>query len=272
LELSDELGITPAVLPELEALKGVEQSPNHHLDVHGHTIEVLRRLLEVERDLDRYAGGDAPRARAFLAEPLADELTRGGALRFGALVHDFAKPATRQQQGDFVSFMGHDRVGVDLVAGMCDRLHTSRTLRRHLQGLTLHHLRLGFMVRERPLGGRRVYEYLRATEPVSADVTLLTVADRLSARGEGPVASEEMIEAHLELAGEMLAAALDWHQSGPPRPLVDGDALIAELGLDPGPEVGRLLEEIEAAQYAGEVSTSSEAMELARGIASSAPR
>src|SRR2546429_1649897 len=133
--------------------------------------------------------------------------------------------------------MGHDRMGVELVAGMSVRLHASRTLRRHLQGLTLHHLRLGFMVHERPLGRRRVYDYLQTTTPVSADVTLLTVADRLSARGEGTVASEGMIEAHLELAREMLAAALDWHEEGPPRPIIDGNVLVAELGIEPRPQI-----------------------------------
>jgi poly(A) polymerase len=155
---------------------------------------------------------------------------------------------------------------------MCRRLHSSRALRLHLQALTLHHLRLGFMVHERPLSRRRIYEYLRETEPVSADVTLLTVADRLSARGEGPVASEEMVEAHLELAREMLAAALEWHRGGPPKPLVGGEQLVDELGLEPGPEVGRLLDEIEAAQYAGEVGTAEEALGLARDLARPAPR
>ena len=43
LRLLDELSATGAVLPELEALRGVEQNPYHHLDVHGHTIEVLSR-------------------------------------------------------------------------------------------------------------------------------------------------------------------------------------------------------------------------------------
>jgi poly(A) polymerase len=265
----DELGITAVVLPELEALRGVEQNPNHHLDVHGHTIEVLRRLLEVERDLDEYAGEHADGARDLLAEPLSDDLDRGGALRFGALVHDMGKPETRQARGEFVSFIGHDRVGAELVAATCARLRTSRILRRHLQALTLNHLRLGFMVHERPLPGRRVYEYLRATEPVSADVTLLTVADRLAARGEGQLASEEMIEAHLGLVREMLGAALEWHRSGPPRPLVGGDRLAAELGIE-GPQIGETLREIEAAQYAGEVSSEEEALRLARERLSSA--
>jgi poly(A) polymerase len=266
IALLDELGLTAVVLPELEALRGVEQGPNHHLDVHGHTLAVLEQTLEVESDLERFAGERAAETRALLDEPLADEMSRGTALRFGALLHDIGKPATRGERDGYVTFIGHDSAGVDIVAGICRRLRTSSRLSRHLQGLTLHHLRLGFLVHEAPLPPRRVHEYLRATEPVGADVTLLTVADRLSARGSGPFATEEAIEAHLSLARQMLAAALDWHRQGPPEPLLRGDELAAELGIAPGPELGDLLAEIEAAQYAGEVSTREEALERARRL------
>ncbi len=264
LEVLDRLGVTAAVLPELEALRGVEQGPNHHLDVHGHTLAVLERTLAVESDLERFAGARAADARALLAEPLADEMSRGTALRFGALLHDVGKPATRGEREGFVTFVGHDSVGAEMVGALCGRLRAGQRLTRHLQGLTLHHLRLGFMVHEAPLPPRRVHEYLRATEPVAADVTLLTVADRLSARGSGPFATEEAIEAHLDLAREMLAAALDWRRDGPPPPLVRGDELAAALGIELGPELGELLAELEAAQYAGEVSTREEAIERTR--------
>ena len=267
LELLDELGATAAVLPELDGLRGVAQNPNHHLDVHGHTVQVLARLLEVERDLDRYAGDSAGDVRALLAEPLADELTRGGALRFGAILHDVGKPGTRQEhEGGFVSFVGHDRTGAEVVREACARLKTSRTLSRHLAGLTLHHLHLGFMTRERPLPRRRLYDYLKLTEPVAADVTLLTVADRLSARGTGPTATPEMIEAHLELAREVLPAALAWHRDGPPRVPIAGDELAAAVGIEPGPELGRLLAEIEAAAFTGEVRSADDAIEHARRL------
>jgi len=193
-------------------------------------------------------------------------MSRGTALRFGALLHDIGKPATRGERDGYVTFIGHDSAGVDIVGGICGRLRASSRLTRHLQGLTLHHLRLGFMVHEAPLSPRRVHEYLRATEPVGADVTLLTVADRLSARGSGPFATEEAIEAHLALVRQMLAAALDWHRQGPPEPLLRGDELAGELGIAPGPELGDLLAEIEAAQYAGEVSTREEALDRARRV------
>jgi putative nucleotidyltransferase with HDIG domain len=267
LALLDELEVTPAVLPEVAALHGVEQGPNHHLDVHGHTMAVLEQTLAVESDLERFAGDRAAEVASLLGEPLADEMTRGTALRFGALLHDIAKPQTRGERSGFVTFIGHDREGVEVIGElMGGRLRASRALTRHLQALTLNHLRLGFLVHEMPLPARRVHEYLRATEPVSVDVTLLTIADRLSARGGGPFATDEAIGAHLELAREMIAAALDWRRGGPPAPLLRGDELAAELGVSEGSEIGELLAELEAAQYAGEIGDREEAVAMARRL------
>lgn len=264
VELLDDLALTAAVLPEIEALRGVEQGPNHHLDVHGHTIAVLEQTLAVEADLDRFAGERAEEVGELLDGPLADDFSRRAALRFGALLHDIGKPRTKGERSGYVTFIGHDDVGAEMVAAICSRLRASRALTDHLRALTLHHLRLGFMVHEAPLPPRRVHEYLRATEPVAVDVTLLTVADRLSARGGGPFATEEAIEAHLTLARAMLAAALDWRRDGPPEPLLRGDELAAELGIVPGPELGDLMAELEAAQYAGEVTDRGGAIEYAR--------
>jgi poly(A) polymerase len=266
LGLMEELALTPVVLPELEALRGVVQNPNHHLDVYGHTLAVLEEWLGIEADVPAFAGDLAPAIERFLAEPLADELSRGGALRFGALLHDLGKPETRSEGSGYVTFIGHDRVGAEIIGGICSRLRTSRRLSSHLQGLALHHLRLGFLIHQMPLSRRAVYDYLVATEPVSADVTLLSVADRLAARGEGPLASPEMVEAHLELARQMLREALVWHREGPPKPPVTGDDLAAELGLVPGPEMGRLLEELRAEAYAGEIEGRSQALERAKEL------
>ena len=264
LRLLDELGITPVVLPELETLRGVEQGPNHHLDVYDHTVAVLEHTLEVEAGLERFAGERAAEVAALLDEPLADEMNRRTALRFGALLHDIAKPATKAERDGFVGFRGHDAVGAEVIAEICKRLRASRRLTQHLQGLALHHLRLGFLISEMPLPPRRVHAYLRATEPVTVDVTLLTVADRLSARGVGPIASPEMVTAHLTLARQMIAAGLDWRREGPPAPLLRGDEIAAELGVEPGPELGSALAELEAAQYAGEVTDRTGAIEHLR--------
>lgn len=264
LALLGELGVEGVVLPELELLRGVEQGPNHHLDVYDHTIAVLEHTLEVEADIERFAGERAAEVEQLLEEPLADEMDRRTALRFGALFHDIAKPATKAEFNGFVGFKGHDEVGAEVIGAICGRLRASRKLTQHLQGLARHHLRLGFLIAEMPLPPRRVHAYLRATEPVTVDVTLLTVADRLSARGVGPIASPEMVAAHLRLAREMVAAGLDWRREGPPEPLLRGDEIAAELGIEPGPELGSALAELEAAQYAGEITDRAGAIEHLR--------
>ncbi len=264
LEFLHELGATAGVLPELEALRGVEQNPNHHLDAHGHTIEVLRQLLVVESDLERYAGESAEAVRALLAEPLGDDFTRGDGLRLGALLHDTGKPATKGDRNGYVTFIGHDSVGAEIVDKSLARLKASAALRRYVSGLTRHHLHLGFMVHERPLPRRRLFDYLRECGDVAPDVTLLTAADRMSARGSGAVAAPEMIQAHLDLVREVLPDALEWQRSGPPTLPLPGDELAREVGIAEGPDLGRLISEVQAALFAGEVSSRAEVVEHAR--------
>ena len=206
LELMEELGLVAVVLPELGALRGVEQNVFHHRDVHGHTLEVLEAVARLEAGAPEL-GEHAEAVRALLAEPLADELTRGGGMRFAALLHDAAKPATRGLRPDGrVTFVGHDAEGAELARTVLRRLRASQRLADYVATLTLHHLRLGFLVHERPLSRRAVWRYLSATAPDAADVTVFTVADRLATRGKN---ADAAIAAHLELAREVLGPALE---------------------------------------------------------------
>jgi tRNA nucleotidyltransferase/poly(A) polymerase len=264
IALAERLGVLEAVLPEVGALRGVEQSHFHHLDVYEHTMAVLEEQVRLEDRLDEAFGELAPRVAAVLHEPLADELTRGQALRFGALLHDVAKPATRGVRPDGrVTFIGHDALGEQMIGAICRRLRTSERLRGFLGALARHHLVLGFLVHSRPLSRRDVYRYLKHTSPVEVEVTVLSCADRLATRGKN---AEPAIAVHLELARELMAEALDWRAAGPPRPPLRGDELAAELGIEPGPEIGALLARLEEAAYAGEARSRQEALDLARKL------
>ena len=258
------LGLFDTLLPEVGEMRGVVQGPNHHLDVYGHTIEVLEGVLRIESELDRFVGDEAGQVAALLDEPLADGVTRSTGLRLAALFHDCAKPATRRESDGFISFRGHDSEGARAVLEVFSRLRSSRRLAGYVADLTLNHLILGFMVPERPLPRRRVYEYLSRTHPYAVDVTLLTVADRLAARGTSSIAGQEMVAGHLALAREMVAEALGAGGEWPVPAFLPGDELAARLDIEPGPDLGRVIEELAAARFAGEVGSASEAVEHAR--------
>jgi poly(A) polymerase len=265
LELMDELGVTEVVLPEVAALRGVEQNPYHHRDVHGHTLEVLEQVIAIERDPAAVVGPElAEPVGALLAEPLGDELTRAGGLRFGALLHDAAKPQTRVElPGGRIGFPRHDVEGAELARAVLTRLRASERVRAHVAALTRHHLRLGFLVHEAPLDRRAVYRYLRDCDPVAADVSLLSVADRLATRGRK---ADAAISRHIALARDLLAEALAARAAGPVAPLVRGDELARELGVAPGPRLGQLLEAIAEARFAGEVTGRDDAVAYARRL------
>ena len=266
LEAMDRIGLFESLLPEIGHLHDVIQGPNHHLDVYGHTMEVVEGILRIESDLERFTGDRAAEVSEFLGQPLADGATRAAGLRLGALFHDCAKPQTRSEEGGFVSFRGHDRLGAEQISNRFRELRASRKLGSYLADLARHHLILGFMVTSRPLDRRQIFAYLDRTDPVSVDVTLLTVADRMAARGTANIASQEMVASHMELAREMVGYGLDWERNGPPQQFLPGDALARDLEIKPGPELGELVKELAAARYAGEINDANEAVEHARGF------
>lgn len=280
LRLMEQIGAAAVVLPELVRLRGVEQSRYHHRDVYGHTLEVLERTVALTSSpqargplagaraetLTLLGQDNATALAALLDESLADGLTRGEALRWGALLHDAAKPATQAVRplDRRVTFFGHDVLGAQLARDVLGRLRASVRLREHVAALVRWHLRLGFLVHEpQPLARERVYAYMRDCEPVEVDVTLLSVCDRLATRG---AKAERAIRAHADLARAMLGDALAWHEHGAPRPLLRGDELSAALALAPGPRVGELLERLSEAQFAGRVRTREQALAFVQGL------
>ncbi|MEI6446657.1 MAG: HD domain-containing protein [Actinomycetes bacterium] len=261
VRLMHECGAMAGAVPELLELEGVEQSSYHHLDVWEHTLAVLQAVVDIQADPSALgaAGNDAC---SVLEAPLADGMTRWQGLRLGALLHDVAKARTKVVwDGGRIGFPGHDEEGAAMAVVIVDRLRGSGRLRDAMAALVRNHLVAGFMTHDMPLEPRSVHHYLRRCGDTAVDVTVLSVADRLATRGRK---SDEAIARHLEVTAELLAAAVKWEAEGPPEPLVRGDDLAAELGIEPGPQLGPLLDELEAAAWAGEVSTREEAIEHSR--------
>ena len=159
LELMDSLGATAAVLPELDALRGIEQSRYHHLDVYDHTQAVLAATIELERrPAARGVGDQAParRAGARRAARQRADARPGAALRGAAARHRQAADPRRHRRGPGHVLRPRRARAPSWRVEILARLRASEQLADHVAALTRNHLRLGFLVHELPLPPRRL--------------------------------------------------------------------------------------------------------------------
>ena len=127
---------------------------------------------------------------------------------------------------------------------------------------------LGFMIPHRPLDRRAFYRYALATQPYALPSVVLSLGDRLATRGSRT--RQRGLRRHLETAQELAAAS--WPSArcrrGWWRP---ADRIAEQIGLTPGPALGRLVAALQEEQAAGAVETEEQAVEFARSwLASSA--
>jgi poly(A) polymerase len=111
---------------------------------------------------------------------------------------------------------------------------------------------------------RALYRFFRDTGEAAESVLLLSLADALAARGPGM--SLEAWRGYCAYIGHILARRDEDSSIARPVRLLTGVDVMAELGLPPGPEVGRLLAALEEAQGAGEVTGREEALEFLRRL------
>lgn len=272
----DELGALAVLIPEIEALKGLAQPPPYGQDVWAHTLDVLEMLEAVLGALGLTDNGrwvilhPLHAYRRYLAEHLAVRLSaerpRRALLFLAALLHDVGKPQTHRV--DKVLSDDHAQVGAALAEVRLRALRFSSDEVDWVTRIIAGHTRPAELVALLPLSRRDIYRYYRVLGEAGVDVGLLALAQALTFRG----ASGQVERWHPYV--ELLATLLEhffrrYTQTIAPPPLLTGDDLIHELGLQPGPAIGQLLEAIREAQAAGEVRSRGAALALARRILNS---
>jgi putative nucleotidyltransferase with HDIG domain len=270
----DELGLLGVILPEMVALKGVAQPPDHHVyDVYEHT---LATVAEVERltafSETHFSPEETPILGPFAADlaahfalVLCEDRTRATLLRFAAMLHDVGKPHNRTvKESGRIHFYGHEGVSAEMTRAILGRLRFSAQEMQWVGVVVAGHMRPGFLIKDAPVTKRAMYRFFRDTGDAAVDVLILSLADHLAARGSTLPADDW--RQHLEFTQTMLEHYFRTPQvvASPPQ-LVTGRDVMSVLGVPPGPQVGQLLEAVREAQAEGQVRTREEALEFLRG-------
>ena len=267
LEALDRLDLLCRVIPELALTKGVDQPIYHYWDVWGHllhSVETAELVTKGHQNSAIYTLAPwTQELAAYFSEVVSDGHTRRTILKLAALLHDIAKPQTKAiDETGRTRFLGHSELGAEMAASRLSELRLSARGIAMVSKMLEHHLRPGNMRQEGELPTRRaIYRYFRDLGDVAVDTLFLALADYLAAKGPelmpGQWGEHARIIAHILEPGNRQTA------TGKNQRLVTGHDLMQELGLEPGPRVGVLLEKINEARAAGEVNTREEALTLA---------
>ena len=240
--LAREIGVVERLFPEMHALVGCPQEREWHPegDVWVHTLLVI--------DQARTRIDDLPRPQQLV-------------IMLGAVCHDFGKPATTAFLDGRIRSRDHEAEGVAPATAFLDRLNVHSfdgyDVRHQVLGLVAHHLKPGMWRTAKDGVGDGAFRRLAR----KVDLELLARLAKSDCLGR---------------TGEFDCSAMDWFleraralgvQHGPPPPILQGRHLL-ELGVRPGPEMGRLLKQVYERQLEGEITTVDQATAAARELIS----
>ncbi len=223
-ELLDEAGLLQQVLPEIAAMKGVEQPPQFHPegDVWIHTRMMIEML----------PAGSSP------------------TLAWGILLHDVGKPPTFKsaaETGDRIRFDGHVGVGVKMAEEICRRLRFSNEDTEQILALVENHMRFADAAQMRTSTLKRFARLRRFEEHLE-----LHRIDCVSSNGRLE-AYDYVRKFFLETPPEQVR----------PQRLLTGEDL-KTMGYQPGPAFTEILQAIEDGQLEGQLKTREEAFDFVR--------
>lgn len=227
--LMEDLRVLQIIFPELRKLKGVEQiEGHHHKDVFLHTLQVLDNVAKATDDIK---------------------------LRYTALVHDIAKPRTKQfVPGKGWTFHNHEEVGARMLPAIGRRLRLPNEMTKYAQKLTRLHLRPIALTEEEVTDSAYRRLLVQAGEHLE-DLLTLCRADITSK-------NPRRVQKHLrnfDFVVQRLQEVEDKDRMRTFQSPVRGEEIMEVCGLQPGPKVGKLKKMIEEAILDGHIPNDHEA-------------
>jgi poly(A) polymerase len=252
----DKLKILKIIFPEIEKMHGVDQGPYHHLGVWQHTLEAIRQVELLIKELKKNR-----QVQDYLNEIISPGRDRRALLKLGAFLHDIGKPAALRYEDGKTKFYGHEKIGLALTEEICRRLRLSNNETDSLKTMVLGHLRPGYLADIEELTPRAKFRYFRDTGREAVSVLLLSVADQRATKG--PLTRGASRSHHEKIVFGLIREYFKKREEKRLPRLLNGDELMQKFKLGPSPLIGKILSEVEELQAIGKLKTKQEAFKIA---------
>ena len=255
-----ESGLLWELFPELVKGVGISQPASHHLDVFDHCLETLCQMEKLIDNFQEYFD----KFNTEIAQYLTGKkiIFR---LKFAALLHDVGKAAVAGFRNGRITFYDHDGVGAKILEDVADRLKWSNDDGKIISLLVKLHMRPFHLNNAKKKTGVKPKAYLKLVKAVGDELIglfLLAMADSLAGSGHGK--PPDMEKEIASLFAESYTMNMDVIKPVLNSPLLNGNDLIEEFHLKPGPVFGIIFSELEQVRVANPNLNREEAFEWVR--------
>jgi len=250
-----KVGILKVIFPELTLLERVSAEPQrfHHLNGLEHSFEALRCLERILLLKSPIWQDISEKLTFYLNHIIGGGRKNIQLLKLATLLHDVGKPITMKFDSNKISYLNHDHEGAIIVEKIARRMRLSKSEIKELKHLVKNHMQPIFIPIENPEA--HILKFLSKTYPYTVNITLLSLADRLSSRGQ-KITLSYILERY-RLYKKIIKTALYYE---PPKRLpLNGKEIMNLLNLEPGPAVGIALKMLKGAMIRGEVKDEEDA-------------
>lgn len=247
-----EIGLLEAIYPELKDCRRVTANSYHHLALFDHSLETVPQLEAKLPTLPAYF-------MESVSQSMSYGVTRLAATKVASLLHDIGKPDTWEVQPDGRhSFIGHDKLGAEMIRPLAQRSKWPRSLAKLVEKLVLWHLRPGQLFHTGEPTVKALNRFYRNVGEDFAELMLLAFADFGSTRGPGLTGDKrEALHQSLHSLVDGYPAYLESIANIPK--LLGGADVMRLLDIGPGPIVGEILNALSEAQEFKEVTNTAQA-------------
>jgi tRNA nucleotidyltransferase/poly(A) polymerase len=241
IQVMRSTGLLFEIVPELLALRDLDEEKGFKLETLGHTLDGFRYLKRVRR------------WHAF--DP--DEVRHGA---YAFLFHDLGKAYTfsYDENKGRVHFFYHERRSREIAEKIMERLRFSSSDVRTISTLIEAHMRL-FLISHEGASEKATRRVVYKMGELVRPLVLLTLLDMYGSSGGRDNQTTRRVRRRCI---EVLSALEEWKREPLPR-IITGNDLLA-LGIEQGPLIGKILEEVREKQIGGEILDKERALDYAR--------
>ncbi len=267
----DQSGLISEIMPETDPNRACALQYYPGKGVWGHSLDGLERLEWIFENLESEFGPDAGEIKTALDDRNcgADGHPLSSIMKLAILFHDIGKAETAETIDGRMRFFEHEYVGAKMAAKMARRLRFGADSEKSLRQLVQSHMRPGGLAHAPTITDRAKLRFFRDLKELAVPMLIVSLADRYT------YLTDDELGKGRDLHEKFVKEILLWHyqklrETPPDQPkILDGNDIMAEFKLPPGPLIGKILEAVTEARALNEITTREDAVQFVKNYLTS---